>query len=606
MRTKQLSRRLIAGILIGTIVMAIVVLLPFTDILELKSLDLRFQIRGSIPVSDPIIIVSIDDASFVDLKRRWPWPRTYLAQAIDYIVGGEAKAIGLDVAMSDQGYNEEEDEALVEALKRARNVILPIKFGVYKESTFTQTYLDLPLSNFRGDFIKEGFVNLLLDRDSFVRSLKLFHTYQDDYFYPFYLSVLARYLGEEVSIKDDHSISIGDLYIPPHRNDILTINYSGPSSSFPTIPFYQVMRGTVSQDTFKDKIVLIGAGYPESHDLFPTPFFDGDGMYGIEIHANAINTVLSRAFITKMGWLGSIVFLLVVTFASILLLINLKPYKGLVLTIGLIIILSVMIFVIFITYSWWVRMTEPLIALGLNYTGAVLYRYLLEEREKRKVRSFFSRYVSPSVVDKVLDESEQLSLGGETKTVTIFFSDIRGFTTISENMTPPEVVEMLNEYFQEMVEIVFKYEGTVNKFIGDAIMAIFGAPINQEDAPERALRACLEMREKLKELNEKWRNNGKNPIRIGMGVHMGDVVVGNVGSSRQMEYTVIGDAVNVSSRIESLTKEIKTDILISDDVYFQVKDLVEVESPDPVPVKGKSEPLQVHKVLGYKEREEFQ
>jgi adenylate cyclase len=171
---------------------------------------------------------------------------------------------------------------------------------------------------------------------------------------------------------------------------------------------------------------------------------------------------------------------------------------------------------------------------------------------------------------------------------------------LSEKMRPEQVVQMLNEYFQEMVEIIFRFGGTLNKFIGDAIMAIYGAPLPMADAPEKAVRACLQMRETLALLNVRRLAEGKDPLRIGMALHRGEVVVGNIGSLRQMEYTVIGDVVNICSRLESLTKELKTDLIVSDEIYRAVENLVTVESPPPVAVKGKTTPLQVHKVLGLK------
>ncbi|MCK4515437.1 MAG: adenylate/guanylate cyclase domain-containing protein, partial [Spirochaetaceae bacterium] len=232
------------------------------------------------------------------------------------------------------------------------------------------------------------------------------------------------------------------------------------------------------------------------------------------------------------------------------------------------------------------------------WVGSVLYRYLVVEKQRQKVRSIFSRFVSREVVDSILDSGRAIELGGETREVVIFFSDICGFTPLSASMSPADVVEMLNEYFTDMTDIIFRHGGTVNKYIGDAIMAFYGAPVPLPNASERAVRACLDMRTALESFNEKREQQGKPAIGIGMGLHKGRVLVGNIGSPRQMEYTVIGDAVNVSSRIEGLTRVLNTDLLISDDVYQDVKDLVTVETFDPTAVKGKSEKIVVHTVTG--------
>jgi len=222
-------------------------------------------------------------------------------------------------------------------------------------------------------------------------------------------------------------------------------------------------------------------------------------------------------------------------------------------------------------------------------------------KEKQQIKDTFSRYVSRQVADELLRDMDNISLGGETKEVTILFSDIRGFTTISEKLPADLVVGLLNEYFNSMVDVVFEYEGTLDKFIGDAIMAIYGSPVRHDDDPMRAIKSALKMKQKLDELNEKWMNkDGLSPIQIGIGINTGNVVAGNIGHSQRLEYTVIGDNVNLASRLESLTKEFKSPIVISGSTYEKVKDQVEAKLLDSVKVKGKTVPVDVYELIGLK------
>jgi adenylate cyclase len=599
MKKRDRRRRILAALVIAGVAFAASVLLPFTDVIELKTLDLRFALRGVKEPSAPVVIVSIDDASFMTLERRWPWPREFFAKAIDLISADGARSIGLDVSMSDKGFLPGEDVSLARAMKRSGKVTLPAKFGALRTAGINQTYLDLPNPVFREMYAAAGYVNLFLDRDGFVRRLKLSESFQDSSWFPFALQTLAGAQGASLAVAADGTVAIGDRKIPHLPDGLMLVNFAGPPGTFPAVSFSDVLDGSTPPGFFAGKIVLIGAGYKESHDLFPTPFFPGEGMYGVEIHANVINTLATGGFIRGTSGWQSLVLVLLVSALAAALLVWFRPVAGLGLALLLWGALAAGCILLFTNSGLWVRMVEPLLAVVLCYVGALVYRYALEEREKRQVRAVFSRYVAPSVVEQILKEEKGVALGGETREVTIFFSDIRGFTTLSEKITPEQVVQMLNEYFREMVEIIFQYGGTLNKFIGDAIMAIYGAPLPLADPAEKAVRACLQMRDTLARLNERRQAEGKESLRIGMALHRGTVVVGNIGSPRQMEYTVIGDVVNICSRLEGLTKELATDFIISDEIYRDVHGLVAVESPPPILVKGKTVPLQVHKVLGF-------
>ncbi|MBI5117205.1 adenylate/guanylate cyclase domain-containing protein [Candidatus Poribacteria bacterium] len=221
------------------------------------------------------------------------------------------------------------------------------------------------------------------------------------------------------------------------------------------------------------------------------------------------------------------------------------------------------------------------------------------EIAKDLLKQSFQRYVSAQIVEEILQRSEPVNLQGERKTVSILLSDIRGFTTLSEQMEPEDLVQFLNSYFSAMIDIIFEHEGTLDKFMGDAVLALFGAPVSHEDDPLRSVKAAMAMQAKLRDLNDIWRTNGKPSIRIGIGISTGEVVVGNIGSERRMEYTVIGQDVNYAQRIEALTKDLPANVLISESTYERIKEHVVVEKFGPLAIKGKKDPITVYGVMGF-------
>ncbi|MDY6972717.1 MAG: adenylate/guanylate cyclase domain-containing protein, partial [Thermodesulfobacteriota bacterium] len=266
---------------------------------------------------------------------------------------------------------------------------------------------------------------------------------------------------------------------------------------------------------------------------------------------------------------------------------------------GLFIILILMSRWLFISSGILFNIVYPLLALSLIYTSLTVFHYLTEERERKKIKGAFSYYVSSSVVNEMLKNPDQLKLGGDKKDLSVLFSDIRGFTTISEGLAPEDLVHLLNEYLTVMTDVVFKYDGTLDKYMGDAIMAIYGAPLNQQDHPSRACHSALEMMEKLNKLNKKWIREGKPPMDIGIGINTDMMMVGNMGSDQRFDYTVMGDAVNLGSRLEGINKNYRTNILISESTYERVKDEFVCMEVDRVRVKGKTLPVNIYQLLAY-------
>jgi adenylate cyclase len=346
----------------------------------------------------------------------------------------------------------------------------------------------------------------------------------------------------------------------------------------------------------RDAFVLIGPAGNFQHDQHPTPF---GPMDGVEIHANAIATLMRGDAPREAPAAVGIVSIFVLALATARLLsVAVHPLGKL----GLLVAIGAAYFAVAQTAFAWrgvvLLVAAPLWTVAGGGVLGVAMQVVAERLERLRVRRTLDRYVSKQVAEEILRHGEEYaaSLGGERRNVTILFSDIRGFTTISEQSSPVELVAQLNEYLTVMVDVVMKYDGTLDKFVGDAIMTVYGAPLSRGAAEDawRAVQTAAEMRTRLAELQQRWRAAGKPELRIGIGLNHGEVVVGNIGSPQRMEYTVIGDPVNVASRVEGLNKEFGTDILLTESVYELVKDRVEVKRLEATAVKGREQKVNVY------------
>ncbi len=605
--------------------------------LELATIDWRFWIRGERDPGDEITIVTWDDETFKEMGYRYQdWSRSYHAKVIENLSRWGAKVIGFDIFVEDPSSNpglqvlkelftkekdekrkgmlEEikalmmrmgEDKVLASACRQAGNVVFDSHFEIEEKKEYTRISFTPPLEIFLENKADYGFVNIRHDSDGFARTLLLTKTHQDETYLSSPLKILSKYLGvkeSQIEVKEGKT-KLGNIVIPIDKDNYMLINFRGGARTFRCVPYYQVYEGIAEPSFFKDKIVLVGM-FTETIplDIHPAPFtrVSGFRMPGIEVLANAIYTILHQDFLHPLGRRNNNLILLFLGLLTGILSYRLSFLKALLVSFLEMIIFATLVIFLFINQKMLLDLVCPLLVVLFTYGGVVLYRGLTEERKKKEIKSMFQRYVTQEVVNELIDNPEALALGGKRKEVTILFSDIRGFTSMSEKMKPEEVVHILNEYFSAMIEIIFKYEGTLDKFIGDAIMAVFGAPVAHPDDPQRALRTAVEMREELKKLQEKWKGEGRPAFDIGIGINTGEVVAGNIGSSERMDYTVIGDNVNLASRLESLNKEHQTHILISEDTYQKVKDVAKVRPIEPVKVKGKEKEVMIYEVEGLK------
>ncbi|MGA7624857.1 MAG: adenylate/guanylate cyclase domain-containing protein [Candidatus Acidiferrales bacterium] len=456
-----------------------------------------------------------------------------------------------------------------------------------------------------------GFFNVVVDADSVVRRIPLAIPYGRDPHpanWDFYASLDVQTIRLYLGLSDqDTALYYGDggvafvqfgkdLIVRPDDLSRLLVNFHGPSRTYPYVSFADAALKKFQPGTFKDKIVLIGASATGIGDLRATPFGSID-FPGVEIHANLIDNILNQQFLVRTGpqALTDFGFILLFGIPLGLWLAVVQP-RWMVLGLVLLLPFAAIVYWAFL-HGWWLNFIVPAVfTLVPNVSLVALYRVLIEEREKRKVRGAFQQYVSPEVIRRVLSDPERVQ---PRKTeVTVLFSDIRDFTTISESLDAQELADLLNNYLTEMTRIIFRHQGTLDKYIGDAVMAIWGAPFDEPHHADRCCDSAVDMISRLSQLQEQWRAQGKPALEIGIGINSGVASVGNMGSSLRYGYTAMGDAVNLASRLEGLNKEYGTHILISDSTrsHLHTGKLM-LREIDLIRVKGKFKPLTIYEIL---------
>ncbi len=461
-----------------------------------------------------------------------------------------------------------------------------------------------------------GFFNTNPDPDGTLRRALLIVRYQDQDFFPaLAMQVVREYeripdqeMAAYISESGLERIHFGRHNLRPWHDGSVLINYTGPYHTYQHYSMWDVLNGVVPPETFKDKIVLVGGTALGIGDLRSTPFEKQDAGYmGVEVHANIIDNLLhsdekGRSFLTRglheeMIDTGFIVlFGLVFGFWFS----RIKPLYS---TISVFLTLGAFAWFVYFSFAhWglWLSCVVPAGTLVVNYAVITSFRMIFEEGEKRKIRKTFSQYLSPGVIALIeKDPQKYIRPGGETKELTVMFSDIRGFTTLSEGLTADELVLLLNEYLGEMTEVLFRSLGTLDKYIGDAIMAFWGSPYPQTDHAYRACICALEMVRTLEKLNARWQAEGRKQISIGVGLNTGPVNVGNMGSAKRLAWTVMGDNVNLASRLEGMTKEYHVRIVIGEGTYRQIADQFVCRDLDKIRVKGKQQPVTIYELLDF-------
>lgn len=448
-----------------------------------------------------------------------------------------------------------------------------------------------------------GFFNIMPDPDGIVRRVPLVARYGDAYYPHLSLEAVRMHLGEDAAILNVepygvHSISIGSVEIPTDERGYLLINYRGPRKTFPTYSFSDVAEGRVPGEFLKDKIVLVGATATGIYDMRSGPF---SGAYaGVEIHANIVETILREDYIHRPDWVV-LLDLAAIIVPGILLTLVLPWLPALptaLVTIGAAAGYIIFNGYIFNVYGIWTAVVYPVFTILFVSAALTTRQFMSAERKKKQLREAFGRYVSPNLVTEITRSPESLSLGGEERRLTVLFSDIRGFTTIAEGLSPRVLVRLMNEYLTPMTDIILDHEGTVDKYMGDSIMAFWGAPLKLEDHAAKACRASLAMRAKLFDLRDLWREMDVPELDIGIGISTGRLTVGNMGSRTRFDYTVLGDTVNLGARLESLNRVYNTHIIVPKYTYEDTKKEFVFRELDLIRVKGKRRPIKIYELMG--------
>lgn len=635
----------------------------FLATIELKLYDQHFALRGTRPAGDRVVIVAIDERSLRAVGR-WPWPRSILADLTRKLASAAPAAIAFDILFSEEEQPGElravrrlaerlrrvgaggpalerelareaaladHDGRFAEAIRAAGRVVLAMDFSLghtvpatpplptgppgpsplvaFRNYAARAVYpppvadgVTLPIPGLRAAAAAVGHVNMLPDQDGTSRWEALVFE-RRGYYYPSIaveaVRVAAGLDPQALKLDFGEGLEVGPVLVPTDARARVLIDYAGPARSFRYVSAADVLAGAVPADRLRDRLVFVGATAEGTYDLRVTPL--SPILPGVEKHANVAENILDGRFLVRPDWvepveLGGIVFW---PLALALLLPRLRPVASLAATAAGWALLFGGTHLAFLR-GLWLPLVYPTLAMALTFVAVTVFRFLTEERQRLWTKRAFQQYVSPEVVERMVSSPEALRFGGELRTVTVLFTDLRDFTAFAERSDVHEVVATLREYLTAMTTCVLHEGGTLDKYIGDAVMAIFGAPVAFPDHAARACRAALAMLDQLDRLNARWAAEGREQLRMGVGVNTGEMVVGNLGSEQLFDYTVVGDGVNLAARLESLNKEYRParPVILSEETVRAAGGAIEARRLGEVAVKGKTKPVVIYGLEG--------
>jgi adenylate cyclase len=646
-KAKTTSQKWVMGGLVGGGVCLLAWLLQFFGVMtiaELTTLDHRFH-----HYADPrkagkdIVLVAIDDAS-LEAYGRWPWPRDRHGYVVNFLKGAGAKAVAFDVILSEPDTNDEQfDLVFADEMRAAGQVYLSFLLETLPEaqpppsnepraaglSISPQVTVRLieetpktPLATFPAMRLPTmalaeaargiGFINLTPDIDGTTRRLPLVANADGRPVLQLAARIAADLLGADSITVHGRQLRIGSATIPLTNTGEMLIDWHGDLQNDHAYPMYSigaVLRSftdiqagkppMLDPALFKDKIVFIAATAAGTYDLRVTPL--SPITPGVLIHMAALDNILRNRYLRPApAWANAAVTLILCLGTAWLFMVMSGHTAKLLLIAGMGAAYYALAVHAFTSHGLWVDLALPLGALGVTFAAAATVEYLTEGRQRRQLRAAFDKYMAPDVVDEIMKNPDQIRLGGEKKELSVLFSDIAGFTSISEKLTPEALVVLLNKYLSAMTDIILKHRGNVNKYLGDGIMAIFGAPRGEPHHASLACFAALDSQTELLKLRDQWAQEGHPEISARIGINSGPLVVGNMGSQKRLEYTVMGDSVNLASRLEGANKYYDTLILIGPRTYELARQDIEAREVDLMRVKGKHEPVVVYELLSRK------
>lgn len=591
--------------------------------------DLFSRMNLSNTPSSQIINIAIDENSLSKVGR-WPWNRNLYGNIFEYVK--DAKVIVFDSVITSSD-NIQSDKKFFSRLKKMDNLILGTFFcNKEQNSTINMTPFAVDIQNGKQmrlieyqyyanlpeDLVKNahaiGSVSTLPDNDGVIRKLSPIFRHNKTFYPSVGIKAAMKYKNINSLAYKNNTLLLGDITIPldktnsevylqwykPSKQNVNFITHKTYSASDILDSYNKMKKGEkppIPQEEFKDKIIIVGATAYALNDIKKTPI--GVDYPGLEIQATFIDNIINNDFMKKTSLVLNLIVL------AVLVILTVQTAKQLPIIYSLLTLITIILgwfYIaknIFFANGYIIDVITPLSFVLLAYSLTFVYKYFLAGRSRNNLKNVMSKYISKSVMKDVL-KNETAELGGKRAYVSVLFADIRQFTSISEVYTPEEVSSLLNEYFSLIAPIIDKYNGTLNKFMGDAVMAIFGAPIEDENHAKNAVLCAEEILLEVKKLNYKWKISNKPEIRIGVAINTGYVFIGNIGSKDRMEFTVIGDSVNIASRIESLNRVYNTSFLISSSTYEKVKDIVNTIKIRDVSIKGRISSVTIHEVIEIK------
>lgn len=642
--------------------------------LEAMAYDLRVLVRGERPPPQDIILVGVDDRSLQEVGR-WPWSRLVQAQLIEMISQDQPKVIGLDVLYTEpeggaafdtspkpkrlrSGLTPRDfpsngpDQRLAESLRKAKVAVLGFSFVVpesgdkfgsiqgaspitgpvahapfmivksVKSDEMLQPHraagISLPIPALTEAALSFGHVYSIPDDDGVTRYeyLAIQQGDREEYFPSLGLELARIYLGiprEQMVLVLGESVRLGERIVPIDEKARMLLSFIGPARAFPFVSATDVLNRRIPEGIFKNKVVIVGTAALGTYDQKATPF--SANIPGIEKNATVVENIVHKNLAHKPYWSGPLAYVLAGLCGLALgaILPRTRAIPGALLVGGLLGGYVLAVYGVFVATGLWLEVMVPCLVIVSSGIAVTVMRLMTVEKQAEEIRKLFTPYVGPQIVEQLIQNPEQARVGvGQRRLLTIMFCDIVEFTKFCERYSPEEVVSRLNEYLSAMAEIVFRWKGTLGDFQGDQIHAFWGAPLDQPDQVELAVKCALHMRQRLGELRAQWLAKGQEPFDHGIGINTGEVLVGNIGlEDRKMDYTVIGDHVNLTARIERLTREFGVPIILTEYTAQRVRPLIEAdETPDnrrhlghvalrkltSVRVRGKQQPVIVYEL----------
>ncbi len=622
-RGKQQDRKLswihLASAVLATLLLYVLSHTAIFRNAEFNTVNSRFQLRGPEEPHGETVVVGIDQQSYRDLGRPFPWPRAWHAKLLDNLARAGARVVVFDLIFDAPGLDPEGDAAFARAIQEHGAVVLGVKQEAFMGDVRGQR-LTYPTEPLREAAAGLGLVDRLEDSDGFTRRYRLHVPSDSRNLYSLGVEALSLYEGRRPEADHADPFTVGDAQVPRLDATSFLINYPGGRGSIPIYSFSSVIDDAdfdlpagldidifdIQKEVFAGKIVVVGATLPEMQDFVRSPFFNSEEgqqvlTSGAEMHAAAIETMLSGRHYRRLSGWSDLLVIFAAALAISLLTLRSRPLLGMFIALVLAAAYVALAYWFFIARFLLLDMVAPAGAVMACHAGNTLYFFVRERRERQRIRGMFAKYVPDKVINVLYENPELMNLGGEERELTILFSDLAGFTPFAESLPPSELVEWLNEYLSEMTDIVLAHDGIIDKYEGDLIMAEFGAPLHDPDHALKACRAALAMQKRLAELRDEWKREGRDPLFARIGISTGRVVLGNMGSRTVHDYTVLGDAVNLASRLEGANKVFGSSIMISEATFQQAEEGIVCRELDLLRVKGKRRAVTVYELAAMAE-----